>query len=255
MLSWTALVLRLNAAAMPSAAMQALAEAAAGATVVLAPVLLTCLWAWGPPTRRAALIAAGAGVFAGQGINLLLGLAWFDPRPLVVGAGHTWLDHVVGNGFPSDHATLAWSLGLDLVLTGASRRWGAAACLAGAAAGWVRVHRGIQFPANVLASIPAGLLATSQAARRRLCPRAGDAGPALGCPARGTRLQRASGPASALDARGCRPGAQIQRGQRRHVLKPAVARAGMHPAGPARHVGERSSAGLRASTSGPNTAP
>lgn len=164
MLSWnTALFLHLNAAAMPSAAMQALAEAAAGAPVLLAPVLLTCLWVWGPPTRRAALIAAGAGVFAGQGINLLLGLLWFDPRPFMVGAGRTWLDHVADNGFPSDHATLAWSLGLGLALTGASRRWGAAACLAGAAAGWARVYLGVHFPADVLASIPAGLLAAGLA--------------------------------------------------------------------------------------------
>jgi len=65
-------------------------------------------------------------VFAGQGINLLLGLVWFEPRPFMVGIGHTWLDHLADNGFPSDHATLAWSLGLRLALTGASRRWGAA---------------------------------------------------------------------------------------------------------------------------------
>lgn len=65
-------------------------------------------------------------MFAGQGINLLLGLVWFEPRPFMVGIGHTWLDHLADNGFPSDHATLAWSLGLRLALTGASRRWGAA---------------------------------------------------------------------------------------------------------------------------------
>ena len=62
MLSWsTALFLRLNAAAMPSAAMQALAEAAAGAPVVLAPMLLTCLWAWRLLIRRACLAGVAAG--------------------------------------------------------------------------------------------------------------------------------------------------------------------------------------------------
>ncbi len=160
MLSWnTALFLSINAASRPGTAMQALAEEAAGAPVLLAPVLLTCLWVWGPSARRAALIAAGAGVFAGQGINLLLGLFWFEPRPFMAGIGHTWVDHVADNGFPSDHATLAWSLGLGLALTGASRRWGAAACLAGLAAGWARVFLGVHFPVDVLASIPAGLLA------------------------------------------------------------------------------------------------
>jgi undecaprenyl-diphosphatase len=155
----TALFLSLNAASRPGPVLQGMVVAVASAPVLLAPVLLACLWVWGPPARRAALIAAGAGVFAGQGINLLLGLVWFEPRPFMAGVGHTWLDHVADNGFPSDHATLAWSLGLGLALTGASRRWGAAACLAGLAAGWARVYLGVHFPVDVLASIPAGLLA------------------------------------------------------------------------------------------------
>jgi len=111
MLSWnTALFLSANAASKPGAMWQHLAEAVANAPVLMAPVLLSCLWIWGPPARRAALIATAAGVLAGQGINLLLGLAWFEPRPFMAGIGHTWLDHVADNGFPSDHATLAWGL-------------------------------------------------------------------------------------------------------------------------------------------------
>ncbi len=160
MLSWnTALFLSINAASRPNAIWQHLAEAVANAPVLLAPVLLSCLWVWGRPARRAALIATGAGALAGQGINLLLGLTWFEPRPFMAGIGHTWLDHVADNGFPSDHATLAWSLGLGLAVTGASRRWGAAACLVGLATGWARVYLGVHFPLDVLASIPAGLLA------------------------------------------------------------------------------------------------
>jgi len=183
--SWnTALFLSLNAASRPGPVLQGLVVAVAGIPVLLAPVLLACLWVWGPPARRAALIAAGAGVFAGQGINLLLGLVWFDPRPFMAGIGHTWLDHVADNGFPSDHATLAWSLGLGLVLTGASRHWGAAACLAGLAAGWTRVYLGVHFPVDVLASIPAGLLAAGRATGR-------------------TRLRDGAQVSAALDAR-CR---------------------------------------------------
>ncbi len=109
--SWnTTLFLLLNAACRPGPVLQGLVVAVAGIPVLLAPVLLACLWVWGLPARRAALIAAGAGVFARQGINLLLGLVWFDPRPFMAGIGHTWLDHVADNGFPSDHATLAWGL-------------------------------------------------------------------------------------------------------------------------------------------------
>jgi len=179
MLSWnTALFLSLNAASKPTAVGQAAAEALAAAPLLLIPVLLACLWIWGPRDRRAALIATGAGVFVGQGINLLLGLAWFEPRPFMAGVGHTWLDHVADNGFPSDHATLAWSLGLGLILTGASRFWGVAACLIGVAVGWARVYLGVHFPLDVLASIPAGLVAAAAAclllhpARRWITPAA-----------------------------------------------------------------------------------
>jgi len=160
MLSWnTTLFLFLNAASEPGAMGRGLAETLAIAPILLAPALLTGLWIWGPRSSRAALIATALGVFAGQGINLALGLTWFEPRPFMVGVGHTWIEHVADNGFPSDHATVAWSLGLGLALTGASRRWGTFACLAGVAAGWARVYLGVHFPVDVLVSAPAGLLA------------------------------------------------------------------------------------------------
>ena len=62
-----------------------------------------------------------------------------DERPYL--AGHyTPITHVANdNGFPSDHATLGWTLGLGLALTGASRGWGAVACLVAIVAGWARV--------------------------------------------------------------------------------------------------------------------
>ncbi len=48
-------------------------------------------------------------------------------------------------------------------MTGTSRRWGTAACLTGMAAGWARVYLGVHFPADVLASMPARLLAAGLA--------------------------------------------------------------------------------------------
>lgn len=160
MQSWNeALFLMLNASSKPTSAWQGIAEIIAAGPLLLAPALLAGLWVWGPSIRRGALVATGIGVFAGQAINLLLGLAWFEPRPFMVGIGHTWLAHVADNGFPSDHATVAWSLGLGLAITGASRQWGAAACVVGVAAGWARVYFGVHFPVDVLASAPAGLIA------------------------------------------------------------------------------------------------
>lgn len=159
----TNLFLLLNAPSHPGGAMFLFAEVLAAGPVLLAPVLLSCLWVWGRPERRPALIAVAAGLFVGQAVNVLLGIAWYEPRPFMAGVGHTWMAHAADNGFPSDHATLAWSLGLGLVLTGASRRWGVAACLFGVAAGWARVYLGVHFPVDVAASAPAGLVAATVA--------------------------------------------------------------------------------------------
>lgn len=159
-MSWnTHLFLMLNAAADPGPIMRFAAGILASGPVLLAPVLLTCLWVWGDPERRPALLAVAGGLFVGQALNVSLGLAWYEPRPFMVGLGRTWLAHVADNGFPSDHATLAWSLGLGLILTDASRRWGVAACLLGLAAGWARIYLGVHFPVDVLVSAPVGFMA------------------------------------------------------------------------------------------------
>ena len=124
-MSWnTHLFLLLNAAADPGPITRFFSGLLASAPVLLAPVLLTYLWIWGDPDRRPALLAVAGGLFVGQAFNVLLELAWYEPRPFMVGLGRTWMPHVADNGFPSDHATLAWSMGLGLILTNASRRWG-----------------------------------------------------------------------------------------------------------------------------------
>ena len=159
----SSLFLAINASTQPDALSFLLARLLANAPPLLAPALLAGLWFWGAPARRAGLIATGAGVFAGQAVNWFLGQLVYQPRPFMVGLGHTWIAHVADNGFPSDHATVAWSLGLGLILTGSSRRWGVFACLAGVAAGWARVYLGVHFPFDVAASAPAGLLAAALA--------------------------------------------------------------------------------------------
>jgi len=159
----SSLFLAINASAQPGALAFLFAQLMANAPLLLAPALLAGLWFWGRPARRAGLIATGFGVFAGQAINLSLGQLVYQPRPFMVGIGHTWIAHVADNGFPSDHATLAWSLGLGLVLTESSRRWGVFACLVGVAAGWARVYLGVHFPFDVVASAAAGLLAATLA--------------------------------------------------------------------------------------------
>ena len=139
----------------------------AASPVAAAPLLLIGLWVWGAASRRGALLAVAGAILVAQGVNLTLGLLWFDPRPFMVPIGRTLVAHAADNGFPSDHATLVWTLGLGLIMTGAAVRWGAAACVYGLAVAWSRVWLGVHFPddmaGSALVALACGSLARAAA--------------------------------------------------------------------------------------------
>ncbi len=128
----------------------------AGSPAIVAPAVLVVFWVWGRPDRRGPLLAVAGGVLIGLGINWGLGLLWFEPRPFMVGLGHTLLAHSPDNSFPSDHATFIWALGAGLIATGAARRTGVVVCLYGVSVAWARVFLGVHFPIDMLASAGVG---------------------------------------------------------------------------------------------------
>lgn len=150
------LFLLLNASAQPPDWLVNGVAALASSPVVIAPLLVVALWVWGKPPGRGALIAIAGAVIAAQGVNLTLGLLWFDPRPFMVPLGHTLVAHVADNGFPSDHATLVWTLGAGLWLTGAAPRWGVVTCLFGVTVAWSRIWLGVHFPEDMAMSAVVG---------------------------------------------------------------------------------------------------
>lgn len=150
------LFLLLNASAQPPDWLVNGVAALASSPVVIAPLLVVALWIWGKPSGRGALIAIAGAVIAAQGVNLTLGLLWFDPRPFMVPLGHTLVAHVADNGFPSDHATLVWTLGAGLWLTGAAPRLGLVTCLFGVMVAWSRIWLGIHFPEDMTMSAVVG---------------------------------------------------------------------------------------------------
>ena len=153
LLDWNQhLFLLLNAPAQPAAWLVRSVVILANSPVIEAPLLLVVLWIWGVPSRRGALLAVAGALLIGQGVNQVLGLFWFEPRPFMIPVGHTLVTHTADNGFPSDHATLVWALGAGLLLTGAAPRCGVAVCLYGVAVAWSRVWLGIHFPDDMLAS-------------------------------------------------------------------------------------------------------
>lgn len=153
------LFLLLNGPAVPDPAVLLSVRMLAFSPVVLAPVLLVWLWVRRPGPRRSGLLAAALGALAGQAVNVGLGGLWFEPRPFVAGIGHTLIDHIPDNGFPSDHSTLMFALGTGLVLTGAARGAGLAVCVLGLGVGWARVYLGVHFPVDVLTGFAVGTAA------------------------------------------------------------------------------------------------
>ena len=121
----------------------------------LAMLLAACL---APAVRRAAVAAglsAALGLVAAQGLAKLVE----RPRPFVAhpDAVHLLARHAADPGFPSDHATAAFAIGVALLLR--HRRWGAAVLVAAGVLAAGRVGMGVHYPSDVLAGAGLGALA------------------------------------------------------------------------------------------------
>lgn len=177
MMAWNRDVfLLINAPAAPDPLVVLTATFLANDAVFLVMALLVGLWVWGRPEARAGLLSVVLATAAALGVNQLLGMLWFEPRPFMAGIGRTLLAHAPDNSFPSDHGTFLWSVGFGLIATAASRRWGAAVALVGVAVAWARVYLGVHFPVDMVAAAVVGLAGAGTARlvlspmRRRVLP-------------------------------------------------------------------------------------
>lgn len=121
----------------------------------LVPAGLTVLWLLGNVVdQRAAVKALVAGLIA-LGVNQLIALLWFHPRPFMAGIGHTYLPHVADSSFPSDHVTLLLSVGLALWTTDSilARRLAGALLAISPLAAWARIYLGVHFPFDMLGAL------------------------------------------------------------------------------------------------------
>jgi len=104
----------------------------------LISALLVMMWLWGDETKRNLTIKACLVAMVGVGVNQIIGLVWYHPRPFMIGLGHKWLPHASDSSFPSDHMTMLSSIGLSLLLGGAVRP-GLITLVAGLEVAWSRV--------------------------------------------------------------------------------------------------------------------
>ena len=107
--------------------------------------------------REQALYAFYCALFA-LTINLLITFFYFHPRPFMVGLGRALLKHSPETSFPSDHATLAFSISLYFLL---EKEWrtGFPLFLFALFTGFARVYVGIHFPLDIIGSMLISMLA------------------------------------------------------------------------------------------------
>ncbi len=127
--------------------------------IYLVPVFLAAAWLWGRSQRRSGLLAAFVAIWLGVGINQLIGLFLFEPRPFMLHLGRTLLAHAPNSAFPSDHVTVLTALAVTLLLRRDWRTWGAGFTLSAVVVGWARIFVGVHWPFDILGAFVVGTLA------------------------------------------------------------------------------------------------
>lgn len=118
-------------------------------------------WLVGNAKLRRALIVAGMALVLGLIINRVIGALWYHARPFELGVGTNFLDHSVDSSFPSDHATLLFSVALALLFSPRARLLGALAMLIALAVAWSRVYVGVHWPLDMAGSFAVSALAVA----------------------------------------------------------------------------------------------
>ena len=89
--------------------------------------------------------------------NLLISSLWFHPRPFMLGLGQNLLAHTPESSFPSDHATVMFTLAFALMLA-SLRKLGVLILLLGVLVGWARIYLGVHFPFDIAGSLLISLI-------------------------------------------------------------------------------------------------
>jgi undecaprenyl-diphosphatase len=121
--------------------------------IYVIPAGLAAGWLWGSPQSRSTILAATLVGFLALGINQLINLVWFHPRPFMMHVGHTYLAHAPDSSFPSDHVTLLWTVGLVFVIRQGMRLYGAVVLFFALLVAWARVYLGVHFPLDMVGAI------------------------------------------------------------------------------------------------------
>lgn len=129
-------------------------------TMIFAAQYLICIFAaylaytWFAKNEyRQEALFAGYAALLGLGINFIITLFYFHPRPFMIPTGTLLIAHAAESSFPSDHATIMFSVSLMLLTFKDLRRNGAVFFILAFISGLARVYCGLHFPLDMAGSL------------------------------------------------------------------------------------------------------
>jgi undecaprenyl-diphosphatase len=149
-----ALFLAINASPNVSEGELALAVFLAKYLIVLLPVGLVTLWLAGGRDREGG-VRGLLGIALVLLINFVIGLAWFEPRPFVVGLGTNLLPHAPTSAFPSNHGAIMFTAAFVLMGTAARtpRLLGKLLLICALPVCWARIYLGVHWPIDMFGAL------------------------------------------------------------------------------------------------------
>ncbi|MEK6205171.1 MAG: undecaprenyl-diphosphatase [Amylibacter sp.] len=91
----------------------------------------------------------------------IIGAMWYHPRPFEIGLGQKFIEHATNSSFPSDHATLLFSVALPLLAQTISRSWGMVVLALTLSVAWARVYLGVHFPFDMIGGLVVAAISTT----------------------------------------------------------------------------------------------
>ena len=121
---------------------------------------LVYLWFKNQYRSRDIVLYGAYAAILGLVINYIIGLLYFHPRPFMIHIGTLLFQYPAETSFPSDHATLMFSLALMLIYFKETRIAGFIFLILGFIGSFARIFSGIHFPLDILGSLIVSIIST-----------------------------------------------------------------------------------------------